>query len=41
VCIQPKVLRRGRVATADGRVTRVSDGKLLAHETSTCLILAG
>jgi uncharacterized protein (TIGR00369 family) len=29
-----------RVATADGRVTRASDGKLLAHGTSTCLILA-
>ena len=32
--------RGGRVATADGRVTRVSDGKLLAHGTSTCLILS-
>ena len=30
-----------RVATADGRVTRASDGKLLAHGTSTCLILSG
>jgi uncharacterized protein (TIGR00369 family) len=34
------VHRGGRVATADGRVTRVSDGKLLAHGTSTCLILS-
>ena len=33
------VHRGSRVATADGRVTRVSDGKLLAHGTSTCLIL--
>jgi uncharacterized protein (TIGR00369 family) len=34
------VVHRGRtVATADGRVTRVSDGKLLAHGTSTCLIV--
>lgn len=30
--------RGGRVATADGRVTR-ADGKLLAHATSTCLIV--
>ena len=35
------VHRGGRVATADGRVTRASDGKLLAHGTSTCLILGG
>ena len=34
------VHRGGRVATADGRVTRASDGKLLAHGTSTCLILS-
>ena len=34
------VVHRGRrVATADGRVTRASDGKLLAHGTSTCLIV--
>jgi uncharacterized protein (TIGR00369 family) len=33
------VHRGGRVATAEGRVTRSSDGKLLAHGTSTCLIL--
>ncbi|HEY6779769.1 MAG TPA: PaaI family thioesterase [Thermoleophilaceae bacterium] len=31
--------RGGRVATADGRVTRAEDGKLLAHGSSTCLIL--
>ena len=31
--------RGGRVATAEGRVTRSSDGKLLAHGKSTCLIL--
>ena len=31
--------RGSRIATADGRVTRASDGKLLAHGTSTCLIL--
>jgi uncharacterized protein (TIGR00369 family) len=29
-----------RVATASGRVTRVSDGALLAHGTSTCLIIS-
>ena len=33
------VHRGGRVATAEGRVTRVSDGKLLAHGTSTCLVI--
>ena len=32
--------RGGRVATCDGRVVRTSDGKLLAHGTSTCLILS-
>ena len=36
-----RVLHAGRrVATADGRVVRVSDGKLLAHGTSTCMILS-
>ena len=35
-----EVVHRGsRVATAQGRVARVSDGKLVAHGTSTCLIL--
>ena len=34
------VVHRGsRVATAEGRITRVSDGKLLAHGTSTCLVI--
>ena len=34
------VVHRGsRVATAEGRLTRTSDGKLVAHGTSTCLIL--
>ena len=33
------VHRGGRVATAEGRVTRAKDGKLLAHGSSTCLIL--
>jgi uncharacterized protein (TIGR00369 family) len=33
------VIHRGRrVATAEGRITRASDGKLLAHGTSTCLV---
>jgi uncharacterized protein (TIGR00369 family) len=37
-----KVLHRGsRVATAEGRVVREADGKLLAHGTSTCMILSG
>lgn len=34
------VHRGGRVATAEGRVVRVGDGKLVAHGTSTCLILS-
>ncbi|HEV2999236.1 MAG TPA: PaaI family thioesterase [Solirubrobacteraceae bacterium] len=28
-----------RVATAEGRLTRVSDGALVAHGSSTCLLL--
>ena len=36
-----RVLHRGgRVATAEGAVRRVSDDKLVAHGTSTCLIIA-
>ena len=31
--------RGGRVATAEGSVTRASDGKLVAHGKSTCLII--
>lgn len=35
------VVNRGsRVATAEGRLTARESGKLLAHGTSTCLILA-
>jgi len=35
------VVHRGRrVATAEGRLTVEADGRLLAHATSTCLILA-
>jgi len=34
------VHRGGRVATAEGRLTDAA-GKLLAHATSTCLILGG
>jgi uncharacterized protein (TIGR00369 family) len=33
------VHRGGRVATAEGRVVRAGDGKLVAHGTSTCLIV--
>ena len=33
------VHRGGTVATADGRVMAVATGKLLAHGTSTCLIV--
>jgi acyl-coenzyme A thioesterase PaaI-like protein len=36
-----RVVHRGRrVATAEGFVRRASDGKLLAHRTSACMILA-
>ena len=35
------VVHRGaRVATAEGKVTAVATGKLLAHGTSTCLIIS-
>jgi uncharacterized protein (TIGR00369 family) len=35
-----RVAHRGRrVATAEGRLVRAADGALLAHGTSTCLIL--
>ncbi|HEV2415063.1 MAG TPA: PaaI family thioesterase [Candidatus Dormibacteraeota bacterium] len=34
------VHRGARVATAEGRVTAVATGKLLAHGTSTCLIIS-
>jgi uncharacterized protein (TIGR00369 family) len=40
VLAEGRVLHRGRrVATAEGSVRRASDGKLLAHGTSTCMIL--
>jgi uncharacterized protein (TIGR00369 family) len=40
VC-EGKVLHRGgRVATAEGRVVAAQTGKLLAHGTTTCLILS-
>jgi len=32
------VHRGGRTATAEGRITRVADGRLLAHATTTCLV---
>jgi uncharacterized protein (TIGR00369 family) len=35
-----RVLHRGgRTATAEGRVTAVADGRLLAHGTTTCLLM--
>jgi uncharacterized protein (TIGR00369 family) len=41
VVAEGRVIHRGRrVATAEGTVKRASDGKLLAHGTSTCMILA-
>jgi acyl-coenzyme A thioesterase PaaI-like protein len=33
------VHRGGRVATAEGRVVAESSGMVLAHATTTCLIL--
>ena len=33
------IYRGGRVATADARLVRASDGKLLAHGKSTCLVM--
>lgn len=35
------VHRGGRTATAEGKLTRASDGKLLAHGTSTCIVISG
>ena len=32
------VYRGGTIATAEGKLTAASDGKLLAHGTTTCLI---
>jgi uncharacterized protein (TIGR00369 family) len=40
LCEGTVVHRGGRVATAEGRVYAAADGKLLAHGTTTCLILS-
>jgi uncharacterized protein (TIGR00369 family) len=40
-CRARVVHRGGTVATAEGRVWREGDGELLAHATTTCLILRG
>lgn len=40
VCEGTVVHRGGRVATAEGRVVVEASGKLLAHGTTTCLILS-
>jgi len=41
VLAEGRVVHRGRrAATAEGSVRRASDGKLLAHGTSTCMILS-
>jgi uncharacterized protein (TIGR00369 family) len=40
LCEGTVVHRGGRVATAEGRVFAEADGKLLAHGTTTCLILS-
>jgi uncharacterized protein (TIGR00369 family) len=40
VVAEGNVIHRGRrVATAEGTLKRASDGKLLAHGTTTCMIL--
>ncbi len=41
LCEGTVVHRGARVATAEGRVTAQATGKLLAHGTSTCLVLGG
>jgi uncharacterized protein (TIGR00369 family) len=42
IVAEGRVVHRGsRVATAEGRVVREADGKLLAHGSSTCLVLPG
>jgi uncharacterized protein (TIGR00369 family) len=40
LCEGTIVHRGGRVATAEGRVFEEANGKLLAHGTTTCLILS-
>jgi uncharacterized protein (TIGR00369 family) len=40
LCEGTIVHRGGRVATAEGRVFEEASGKLLAHGTTTCLILS-
>jgi uncharacterized protein (TIGR00369 family) len=40
LCEGTVVHRGGRVATAEGRVYAEADGRLLAHGTTTCLILS-
>jgi uncharacterized protein (TIGR00369 family) len=41
LCRGEVVHRGGRVATSEARLTVAADGKLLAHGTSTCLVMAG
>ena len=40
LCQGNVVHRGGRVATSEARMTVAADGKLLAHGTSTCLVMA-
>jgi uncharacterized protein (TIGR00369 family) len=40
LCEGTVVHRGGRVATAEGRVYAEADGRLVAHGTTTCLILS-
>ena len=39
VAIGTLVHRGSRIATAEGRLTAAADGKLLAHATTTCIVL--
>ena len=39
VAVGTLVHRGGRIATAEGRLTAAADGKLLAHASTTCIVL--
>jgi len=39
VAVGTLVHRGARIATAEGRLTAAADGKLLAHATTTCIVL--
>ena len=40
IVAEGRIVHRGsRVATAEGRLTAAADGTLLAHATTTCIVL--